>query len=70
MIVAIRGAPRVQRAQGGTARGSDGDSCVLRDRFMGDVIGEADDAHSAITIVVAHLPADVGPAVAGTANQA
>jgi hypothetical protein len=35
-----------------------------------DVIGEADDAQSAITILLAHLPANAGPAVAGTANQA
>jgi Family of unknown function (DUF6193) len=44
------------------------DGYVLRNR-MGDVIGEADDAESAITALLAHLPANVGPAVAGTADE-
>lgn len=35
----------------------------------GKVIGEADSAEEAIALVVAHLPADVGPAVAGTARD-
>lgn len=46
------------------------DGYVLRNRFTGDVIGEADDAESAIAILLAHLPANVGPAVAGTADHA
>jgi hypothetical protein len=47
------------------------DGYVLRNRLMGgDVIGEADDAESAITALLAHLPANVGPAVAGTADDA
>ena len=46
------------------------DGYVLRNRLMGgDVIGEADDAESAITLLLAHLPANVGPAVAGTADE-
>lgn len=46
------------------------DGYVLRNRLMGgDVIGEADDAESAITVLLAHLPANVGPAVAGTADE-
>jgi len=46
------------------------DGYVLRNRLMGDVIGEADDAESAITVLLAHLPANVGPAVTGTADDA
>ena len=46
------------------------DGYVLRNRLMGDVIGEADDAENAITILLAHLPANVGPAVTGTADDA
>jgi hypothetical protein len=42
---------------------------VLRYGIKGDVIGEADDAASAITLLLAHLPANVGPAVAGTADE-
>ncbi len=45
------------------------DGYVLRNH-MGDVIGEADDAESAIRVLLAHLPANVGPAVAGTADDA
>ena len=48
----------------------EGDGYVLRSRFMGDVIGEANDAESAIAILLTHLPANVGPAVAGTADPA
>jgi hypothetical protein len=33
------------------------------------MIGEADDAESAIATVVAHLPADIGPARAGTMDD-
>jgi hypothetical protein len=33
-----------------------------------EVIGEADDADGAIDLLLAHLPAGVGPAVAGTAG--
>jgi hypothetical protein len=35
----------------------------------GAVIGEADTADEAVAMVVAHLPDDIGPAVAGTAND-
>lgn len=42
---------------------------VLRNRFLGDVIAEADDAESAIAILLTHLPAGVGPARAGTADD-
>lgn len=42
---------------------------VVRNGFMGDVIGEAEDADSAIAILLAHLPAGVGPARAGTADD-
>jgi hypothetical protein len=46
------------------------DGYVLRNRLIGgDVIGEADDAVSAITLLLAHLPTDVRPAVAGTADE-
>jgi hypothetical protein len=43
------------------------DGYVLRYGIEGDVIGEADDAESAITALLAQLPANVGPARAGTA---
>lgn len=39
-----------------------GPGYVVRNRPRGDVIAEADDAESAITLLLAHLPADVGPA--------
>jgi hypothetical protein len=45
------------------------DGYVLRNGFEGDVIGEADDAESAITALLAHLLANLGPAVAGTAGD-
>jgi hypothetical protein len=35
----------------------------------GAVIGETDTAEEAITLVMAHLPDDLGPAVAGTADD-
>jgi hypothetical protein len=35
----------------------------------GTVIGEAASAEDAVALVVAHLPADIGPAVAGTARD-
>jgi hypothetical protein len=41
---------------------------VLRTRLMGEVIGEADNAENAIAMLLAHLPASVGPAAAGTAD--
>jgi hypothetical protein len=42
---------------------------VLRNGFLGDVVGEAENADSAIAILLAHLPAGVGPARAGTADD-
>jgi hypothetical protein len=51
--------PRIDPREGG--------GYVLRNRFMGDVIGEADDAESTITILLANLPDNVGPVVAGAA---
>ncbi|MFI9616834.1 DUF6193 family natural product biosynthesis protein [Streptomyces sp. NPDC052023] len=35
----------------------------------GDVLGEAATAGEAVALAVRHLPADLGPAVAGTAEQ-
>ncbi|MFI1094438.1 DUF6193 family natural product biosynthesis protein [Streptomyces sp. NPDC020917] len=35
----------------------------------GTVIGEADSVDDALALVLAHLPADIGPAVAGTARD-
>jgi hypothetical protein len=37
---------------------------VVRKRPRGDVIAEADDAESAVALLLAHLPADVGQPVA------
>ncbi len=39
-----------------------GPGYLVRNRPRGDVIGEADDAEGAITLLLAHLPANVGPA--------
>jgi hypothetical protein len=41
----------------------------FEDADSGGVIGEADDAESAIAIVVSHLPSDIGPARAGTMDD-
>jgi hypothetical protein len=46
----------------------EGGGYVLR-RFTGEVIGEANDADGAVTILLTHLPAGIGPAVAGTRDQ-
>lgn len=52
--------PRVDPGEGG--------GYVLRTRFMGDMIGEAEDAESAIAILLAHLPDGIGPAVADSTD--
>ncbi|MFD6996242.1 DUF6193 family natural product biosynthesis protein [Streptomyces mirabilis] len=36
---------------------------------VGTLLGETDTAEAAVTLVVAHLPAGLGPAVAGTADD-
>jgi Family of unknown function (DUF6193) len=69
-----RGLPHVRaRHSGGYVVVRDGraafDFGSLKDADSGGVIGEADDAQSAIAIVVAHLPADIGPARAGTMDD-
>jgi uncharacterized protein DUF6193 len=48
--------------------GEDG-GYIIRDPLTGDTIGEADDATSAVALVVAHLPTGVGPASAGTSGK-
>jgi hypothetical protein len=42
---------------------------VIRSRLFGDVLGQADTPQGAVTIVLAHLPSDMGPAVEGTAGS-
>jgi hypothetical protein len=37
--------------------------------MWGEVIGEADDAERAVAMLVAQLPPDLGPAVAGPAES-
>lgn len=53
------GIPGVAPRQGG--------GYLLMTGWAGKIVGEADDADDAIAVLLAHLPADVGPAVAGTA---
>ncbi len=55
-----RGLPHVGPRQGGY---------IVLDRYEGDVTGAAGDAESAITILLAHLPADIGAAKAGTVDD-
>jgi hypothetical protein len=40
---------------------------VVRTHLFGDVLGEAGTPQQAVDLVLAHLPRDIGPAVAGTA---
>jgi hypothetical protein len=47
----------------------EGDGYAVRNRFRDEVIGQAEDAQSAVAILLSHLPAGVGPAVAGTADD-
>jgi hypothetical protein len=48
----------------------DGGGYVLLNPSTGAAITEVDDAESAVAALLAHLPANVGPAVAGTADRA
>lgn len=52
--------PRIDPRKGG--------GYVLRSPYTDDLIGEADDADSAVALLSAHLPTGVGPATAGTAD--
>src|SRR5204862_1498101 len=42
---------------------------IVRDPIHRELIGEADDAEQAVALLVAHLPPNLGPAMAGTASS-
>ncbi|MFI1583288.1 DUF6193 family natural product biosynthesis protein [Embleya sp. NPDC020630] len=41
----------------------------IRERGTGDVFGEVGSAWEAVAVVLAHAPADLGPAVVGNASD-